>query len=64
MMKLYEIYTDTGELVQLATNNDHPAILSEHPDWIAREVDIVEALVKYGNMAIQASKDIWNLEHR
>ena len=60
-MKLYEIYTDRDELVQLTTNNEHLAILSEHPDWIAREVDIVEALVKYGNRAIQASKDIRNI---
>ena len=43
-MKLYEIYTSAGELAYLSTNNEHLAILSEHPDWVTREVDIVEAL--------------------
>ena len=62
MMKIYEIYTDKGGLVQLTMNNEHCRILDEHPDWVAKEIDIVEALVKYANIAIQASRDVISME--
>ena len=59
MPKLFEIYTDGNALWGLATESENYDILMDtqhHQGWYSNEISLEDALVKYGNMALQARK--------
>ena len=59
--KLFEIYTDGNALWGLATESGNFDILMDtkhHQGWYSKEITLLDALVKYGNMALQSQKTL------
>lgn len=58
MEKIYELYNGDGKMQWLCTKaNLHDTLMRPNfAGWTYKELSIAEALVKYGNMALDAEK--------
>lgn len=55
---LYEIYTDGNALFILTTAEHVHKFLDGKTGWYSMEISFVDALIKYGNMALQSRKTL------
>ncbi len=53
---LYEIYTDGNSLFILTTAEHVHKFLDSKTGWYSKEISFVDAIVKYGNMALSSQK--------
>ena len=55
---LYEIYTEGNSLFILTTAEHVHKFLDGKTGWYSKEISFVDALIKYGNMALQSRKTL------
>lgn len=53
---LYEVYTDGNSLFILTTAEHVHKFLDGKTGWYSKEISFMDALVKYGNMALASQK--------
>ena len=54
--KLYEVYTDGNALFILTSVENVHKFIDGKKGWYSKEISFVDALIKYGNMALQSWK--------
>lgn len=53
---LYEVYTDGNALFILTSAEHVHKFLDGKKGWYSKEISFVDAIIKYGNMALQSRK--------